>query len=66
MEQKSLAREYAYRRKERFQVPLAVGLAALPFLFGDMPAVQHMRRVGAAEFERGWRAVGFGIAGISR
>jgi len=29
MEQKTFAREYSYRRKERFQVPLAVGLAAL-------------------------------------
>ena len=29
MEQRTLAREYSYRRKERFQVPLAVGLASL-------------------------------------
>src|SRR5262245_34765231 len=29
MEQKSLARDYAYRKRERFQVPLAVGLGAL-------------------------------------
>jgi Ca-activated chloride channel family protein len=29
MEQKALAREYSYRRKERFQVPLAFGLACL-------------------------------------
>jgi len=29
MEQKSLAREYSYRRKERYQVPLAFGLACL-------------------------------------
>jgi Ca-activated chloride channel family protein len=29
MEQKTLAREYSYRRKERFQVPLAMGLAGL-------------------------------------
>jgi Ca-activated chloride channel family protein len=28
MEQKSLSREFSYRRKERFQVPLAVGLLA--------------------------------------
>jgi Ca-activated chloride channel homolog len=28
MEQKTLAREYAYRRKERFQIPLAAGLFA--------------------------------------
>jgi Ca-activated chloride channel family protein len=29
MEQKALSSEYSYRRKERFQVPLAVGLGAL-------------------------------------
>jgi tetratricopeptide (TPR) repeat protein len=29
MEQRSLAREFSYRRKERFQVPLAAGLALL-------------------------------------
>jgi tetratricopeptide (TPR) repeat protein len=29
MEQKALAREYSYRRKERFQLPLAAGLASL-------------------------------------
>jgi Ca-activated chloride channel homolog len=29
MEQKTLAREYSYRRKERFQLPLAVGLGAI-------------------------------------
>jgi tetratricopeptide (TPR) repeat protein len=29
MEQKALAREFSYRRKERFQVPLAVGAGAI-------------------------------------
>jgi len=29
MEQKSLAREYSYRKKERFQVPLGIGLASV-------------------------------------
>ena len=29
MEQKTLAREFSYRRKERFQVPLAVGLVSI-------------------------------------
>lgn len=29
MEQKALAREFSYRRKERFQLPLAIGLACL-------------------------------------
>jgi Ca-activated chloride channel family protein len=29
MEQKALAREYSYRRKERFQIPLAIGLGLM-------------------------------------
>ena len=29
MEQKALAREFSYRRKERFQIPLAIGLGLL-------------------------------------
>jgi Ca-activated chloride channel family protein len=29
LEEKAVAREYSYRRKERFQVPLAAGMAAL-------------------------------------
>ena len=33
MEQKTLAREYSYRRKERFQIPLAAGLLALALAF---------------------------------
>ena len=40
MEQKGLAREFTYRRKERFQIPLAVGLASLA-LAGALP----LRRV---------------------
>ena len=41
-----------------FGISAAIGIAALPFLFGDMPAVQHMRRVGAAGVKKlllGWR-----------
>ena len=41
-----------------FAISAAIGLAALPFLFGDMPAVQHMRRVGASGVKKlllGWR-----------
>jgi Ca-activated chloride channel family protein len=34
MEQKSLLREYAYRKKERFQVPLGVALACLALALG--------------------------------
>src|SRR5262249_40408489 len=33
MEQKSLSREFSYRRKEQFQVPLAVGLVAFVLAF---------------------------------
>jgi Ca-activated chloride channel homolog len=38
MEQKTLAREYSYRRKERFQIPLAVALAALALALVLPPA----------------------------
>lgn len=41
-----------------FGISAAIGIAALPFLFGDMPAVEQMRRVGAAGVKKlllGWR-----------
>jgi Ca-activated chloride channel family protein len=45
MEQKTLAREYSYRRKERFQVPLAFGLACLALgLLMPPPPLQWPRR----------------------
>ncbi len=44
MEQKSLSREYSYRRKERFQVPLGLGLLAT-FLGLVLPL--PLRRRGA-------------------
>jgi Ca-activated chloride channel family protein len=49
MEQKTLAREYSYRRKERFQVPLAFGLAC--FVVGLLLPPPALRRPwrGAAE-----------------
>ena len=31
-----------------FAISAVLGFASLPFLFGDMPAVEHMRRVGLA------------------
>jgi MFS family permease len=40
-----------------FGISAAIGFAALPFLFADMPAVEHMRRIGAAGVRkvlRGW------------
>jgi len=46
MEQKTLAREFSYRRKERFQVPLAVGLGSIALgLLLPLPA----RRAGSAD-----------------
>jgi len=45
MEQKTLAREYSYRRKERFQVPLAIGLACLVLgLLLPPPPLRWLRR----------------------
>jgi Ca-activated chloride channel family protein len=48
MEQKTLAREYSYRRKERFQVPLAVGLTALTLALLLPPPPLRRRRLGPA------------------
>jgi Ca-activated chloride channel family protein len=47
MEQKALAREFSYRRKERFQIPLAIGagLLALGLL---LPLPKLRRRTAAA------------------
>jgi Ca-activated chloride channel family protein len=48
MEQKTLAREYSYRRKERFQVPLAVGLVAVTLaLLLPPPPLPRKRRAPA-------------------
>jgi len=43
MERKSLAQEYVYRKKERFQVPLGVGLAAVTL--GLLLPPPRLRRV---------------------
>jgi Ca-activated chloride channel family protein len=50
MERKALAREYSYRRKERFQVPLAIGLLSLglALLLPPPPLRPGPRRRGAA------------------
>jgi Ca-activated chloride channel family protein len=58
MEQKTLAREYSYRKKERFQVPLGVGLAALAVALLLPPP--DLRRRGASAL----RAVAL-IAGVA-
>jgi Ca-activated chloride channel family protein len=47
LEQKTLAREFSYRRKERFQVPLAVGLAALATsLLVPLPRIRSAKGAG--------------------
>lgn len=46
LEQKSLSREYSYRRKERFQVPLAGGLLAI-FVALVLPLPRSRRVAGA-------------------
>jgi Ca-activated chloride channel homolog len=48
MEQKTLAREYSYRKKERFQVPLAAGLACLGLAFLLPPPDRRRRAWGRA------------------
>jgi Ca-activated chloride channel family protein len=61
MEQKALASEYSYRRKERFQVPLAVGLGTLTLgLLLPPPPLRRKRSGGAAEPV--WRAAGLLLA----
>jgi len=47
MEQKALAREFSYRRKERFQLPLALGLGCLAL--GLLLPLPRLRRRPAAE-----------------
>jgi Ca-activated chloride channel family protein len=47
MEQKALAREFSYRRKERFQLPLALGLGCLAL--GLLLPLPPLRRRPAAE-----------------
>jgi len=50
MEQKALASEYSYRRKERFQVPLAVGLLALALgLLLPPPSLRQRRPEASAD-----------------
>jgi len=56
MEQKTLAREYSYHKKERFQLPLAAGLACLALAF-MLPPPERRRGAGVAG-----RAAAAGVA----
>jgi Ca-activated chloride channel family protein len=47
MEQKMLAREYSYRKKERYQIPLAVAVAALTLGLALPPPRLRRRRAAA-------------------
>ena len=57
MEQKSLFREYTYRRKERFQIPLGVGLLsfALALLIPPPPLRPRRARSGSSASHVGGR-----------
>ena len=57
MAQKAMAREYSYRRKERFQVPLALGLACLSLGLLLPPPPLRFRRPAPGQ---GRRAAGRG------
>ncbi len=65
MERKALAREYSYRRKERFQVPLAIGLLSLglALLLPPPPLRLGGRRRGAAA--RAATAAAIGLLAVS-
>jgi tetratricopeptide (TPR) repeat protein len=55
MEQKSLAREFSYRRKERFQIPLAAGLVAIACGLLLPPPPLRRRASGASVRESGMK-----------
>jgi Ca-activated chloride channel homolog len=52
MEQKTLAREYSYRKKERYQIPLTVAVAALALAIA-LPPPRLRRRAEAPSQEAG-------------
>lgn len=66
MEQQTLAREYAYRKKERFQWPLGVAVAALT-LGLLLPPPRWRRREAAARTRAGLVAAVLGVlaAGVA-
>jgi len=59
MEQKSLAREFSYRRKERFQVSLAIGLGCLAFgLLLPLPPLRRQSTTAGLPASTAARAAG--------
>ena len=65
MDRKELAREYSYRRKERFQVPLALGLAGLTLgLLLPPPPVRRPRPGRRALGEASGKAAALLLAAV--
>jgi Ca-activated chloride channel family protein len=63
LEQKTLAREFSYRRKERFQVPLAVGLGAVAAaLLLPLPRLRAAKRAGPIGLAAGLILAGWGTS----
>jgi Ca-activated chloride channel family protein len=67
LEQKSLSREYAYRKKERFQIPLGAALVCLAVALG-LPLPSRRRKVRASPVVRKVvaAALALGLASVAR
>ena len=66
MEQKSLAREFSYRRKERFQVPLAIGLGSLGLgLLLPLPPLGRKSTTAKLPLSKAARAAGIALLLLS-
>ena len=66
MEQKSLAREFSYRRKERFQVPLAIGLGCLALgLLLPLPPLGRQSTTAGLPASEAARAAGIALLLLS-
>jgi Ca-activated chloride channel family protein len=66
MEQKSLAREFSYRRKERFQVPLAIGLGCLALgLLLPVPPLRRKATTAGLAASTAARAAGIALLLLS-